>query len=97
MQRAALGETQGQSVHGRHSRFGWTARKRLVETHETRHGRVQGMIAAHVDVLAWVPLCAALAHNDISGYHGCRSSTLHTQAATCAVAIVLGGTATTLG
>src|SRR3954447_18290042 len=52
--------------------------------------RKQGMILAQADVVARVPLGAALAHDDVAGAHGLAAELLYAEALAFAVAAVAG-------
>src|SRR5204862_7513929 len=48
------------------------------------------VILAQADVVAWVPLGAALAHNDVAGAHILAAELLHAEALALTVAAVAG-------
>src|SRR5947209_15327576 len=48
------------------------------------------MVLAQADVVAWVPLGAALTHDDVAGAHGLAAELLHAKALALTVAAVAG-------
>src|SRR5438128_773345 len=52
--------------------------------------RKQGMILAQADVVARVPLGAALTHDDVAGAHGFAAELFHAEALALTVAAVAG-------
>ena len=71
-----------------------TVETSLLEGDDAVNEGIEGVVAAHADVLAGIVLRATLAHDDVASYALLTTKNLHTESLSCGLAAVLRTTYT---